>query len=158
MKERTAYRLRLTKLLTEIKNLPFDSLLRAHLARYLCILMSGYLEVSVREIFGEYARNCSNQNVNKFVSANLARLQNPNMEKILQLCKSFDDEWHTHISSLTQGEIKDAVDSIVNTRNQVAHGRDTSITLANLLRYLEQIDILIDRLNRLCQQREGKAS
>ena len=61
---------RLDDLFAKIEDVP-DLELKSHWARYLCILVSGYLETSVRAIYGEYSKNRANDNVANYVIADL---------------------------------------------------------------------------------------
>lgn len=150
MKETHRYRSRLKALFDSIKDLPDDGHLKAHYARYLCILMSGYLEVSVKEVLGGYAKKCTNEKVCKFVSTHVNKLQNPKMEKILELCGAFSINWQEQLTILVEGEIRDAVDSVVNTRNQIAHGQDTGITLTSVQKYFQQLEKLVAHMKDVC--------
>ena len=52
------YQQRLDNLFSKIEQLPLDDFeLRSDWARYLCILVSGFLETGIREIYTEYAKN-----------------------------------------------------------------------------------------------------
>ena len=50
----------------------------------------------------------------------------------------------------SNGKISDAVDGIVNTRHQIAHGIDAGITPSNLKEYFISINNLIDYLCEKC--------
>ena len=67
----------------KVKDFSADTYLQSHWARYLCILVSGFLESSVRIIYREYAKNKAIQQVGNFVEGKLEDFQNPKMEKII---------------------------------------------------------------------------
>jgi hypothetical protein len=108
---------------------------QSHWTRYLCVLTSGFMEVGVRTICCEYARNKSHQNIASFVESRLKRFQNARMELILQTASVFNTQWRSDIESATTDEMKDAVDSIVNLRNSIVHGGVVGLTLGNMKRY-----------------------
>lgn len=59
---------KLDKVFAKIDQLPKEDIeLQAHWAKYLCILVSGFLENSVRAIYSEYAKKVSNTKVTNFV-------------------------------------------------------------------------------------------
>ncbi len=64
--EITRQRQRLDDLFQKAKNLP-DAEAQSHWSRYLCVLVSGFLENSVRITYTEYAR----KRANSFVSLTL---------------------------------------------------------------------------------------
>src|SRR5664279_618908 len=110
---------------------PVDDMeLQAHLSRYLCVLCSGYLEIALAAVLSEYAVDKSAPRVASYVSRNLNQFQNPKMSKILELVDRFDRAWGDEIRNNLRPEAKDAVDSIVANRNEIAHGRHTSLSLA----------------------------
>ncbi len=104
-----------------------DTDLQSHWARYLCIRTAGFLETSVRAILSEYVSKKASPNIINYVERQLAGFQNPNMEKVLTLIGAFDSSWETTLRDRTEGILKDSIDSIVNNRHNIAHGRNTGI-------------------------------
>lgn len=142
---------KLDNLFGKIGKLPPDDLeLQAHWARYLCILVSGFLENSVRAIYAEYAKKVASPNVANFVGRKLEDLQNPKMEKILQLTGAFSLEWESKLRKDTEGELKDAIDSIVNNRNNISHGQDVGITYTRIKDYYEKAIKVINMIENQC--------
>jgi hypothetical protein len=128
--------MRLDALFERVSSLPDDDPeLKAHWARYLCVLASGFLEVATKEILVEMTRSRGSEVLTEFVSNTLGDFQNPKMEKILALLGRFDPHWRAELEELTQGEIKDAVDSIVDNRHKIAHGENVGISFVVMSRY-----------------------
>ena len=143
-------RQRLDNLFARIGALGGDIELQSHWARYLCVLVSGYLETSVRRIYSEYARTRAAENVADYVYAQLSSFQNPKMEKILELTGSFSREWADDLKVATEGEQKDAVDSIVANRHRIAHGESVGITYATMRRYYENAVRVVELIEQQC--------
>lgn len=146
------YKSKIDYLVSEASKLPPEQdVIRAHLSRYICILVSGYLEVSIRELYTDYAGNQASPKVTDFVSATLSKFQNPNMEKIIQVAAAFDKQFGEDLRKSTEGKLKDGVDSIVSNRNQIAHGQSVGLSLGTLKGYYQcandVIDIIDDHLN-----------
>ncbi|NJO84423.1 MAG: hypothetical protein HC828_17695 [Blastochloris sp.] len=59
-----------------------DAEMQAHFARYLCVLVSGFLENAIREIYSTYARGQSSPYAANYVNAQLKHPGNPNMERV----------------------------------------------------------------------------
>jgi hypothetical protein len=128
-----------------------DPELQAHWARYSCILAAGFIENSARILFETYARQKSVPAVANFVEAQLSRHQNMNSERFSQLAFSFDKNLGRDFQSYLEDRGRaDAIDSIVRTRHQLAHGKDATISPAQLENYLgkavEAIEFLEGRL------------
>lgn len=144
------YETRLDKLFEEIKNLPEENdWLKSHWSRYLCVLVAGYLETAICEIYVDYAKHAP-PNVHRFVETHLRRFQNPNMEKILQVTGAFSSDWASSLQTETEGETKDAVDSIVNLRNQIAHGKDSGISYSQMKSYYITAKRLVAAIDKQC--------
>jgi RiboL-PSP-HEPN len=144
------YQQRLDYLFKQTTLFPDNIELQSHWARYLCILVSGYLEISVRVIYTKYARTKSVSYVANFVDDQLRNFQNPKMEKILELTRSFSPQWESELRIATEGEIKDAVDSIVANRHQIAHGENVGITYARIQKYYQNAVKVIEMLDKQC--------
>lgn len=125
--------------------------IQSHWSRYLCVLSSGFLEVSIPAILVEYTKKRSHANVYNYISNNL-ELRNPNMEKITQLAYSFSKKWGEKIIIETEDKTKEAINSIYGNRNLIAHGADTGISYHRILEwYLEAIK-LVDKLEDICEK------
>ena len=152
MKSVDAYRQkqRIDSLLERAQQLNQDPETQAHWARYLCVIMSGFIENAVREIFGQYAHVRAQPSVARYVARSLESFQNPNMEKIVQVAQRFDDSWPSKILQSANDGGKEAVDSIVSQRHQIAHGRDTSLSLGTLTEYYKKAIRVLEYLESLC--------
>ncbi|MEB3884543.1 HEPN domain-containing protein [Lyngbya sp. CCY1209] len=145
------YKQQLDDLFDKISKLPEDAEMQSHWARYLCIQVSGFLEVSVRSIYSKYAQSQASPFVANYVEKQLSGFQNPKMEKILDIAKSFNPKWSERLSQVVQGEIKESIDSIVANRNNIAHGRNVGITYTRIKGYYQNAVKLIDLLEKQCE-------
>lgn len=140
----------LDHLFTQIGSFSGDVELQSHWARYLCVLVSGFLETSVRAIYSSYARTKAAPYVANYVEARLKDFQNPKMGKILELTRAFSAEWEDALRTATEGEPKDAVDSIVANRHRIAHGESVGITYDRMCRYYENAVLVVQKVEELC--------
>ena len=143
---------RLDNLFKKITAFSTDTDLQSHWARYLCILVSGFLETSVRIIYREYAKSKATPQVANFVEGKLEDFQNPKMEKILQLTGLFSKEWANELRLETEGELKDAVDSIAHNRNQIAHGGSVGISYSQIKSYYDRAIEVIELIENQCSK------
>jgi len=128
---------RLNDLFRQVAAFEHNPELQAHWAKYLCVLCSGYLETSVRTILKNHVRMKAAPHVADFVDGKLDEFQNPKMQKILELCGTFKGQWREKLGTHVEGQLKDAVDSIVANKNNIAHGRDVGLTYAAVKDYFE---------------------
>ena len=68
------------------------------------------------------------------------------MSMIIELTSFFNHEWAEELREKMSGQVEFAVDGIVHTRHQIAHGVDAGIYAGNLKRYYQSVNILIDYL------------
>ena len=126
--------------------------LKSHWARYLCVLVSGFVETSIQTIFSEYAKRRSSPEVASYVESRLKRFQNPSMQRIIDLIGEFNPVWRESFEKATEGESKDAINSIVANRNNIAHGESVGITYSRIQQYYENaikvVDLIDDQCNR----------
>jgi len=145
-----SYRQRLDSLIHKIDSFSGDEELQAHLAKYLCIIVCGFLETSVRAIYRDYAQKKASKYVANYVDSKLKNFQNPKMEKILSLAGAFSSIWREDLEKTTKDVIKESIDSIVANRNVIAHGGSVGITIGSMKRYYEDAVKLINLIERQC--------
>jgi hypothetical protein len=129
---------RIKSLLASGGNLgPDDEKLKAEIARLACVLAAAYIEVACQEIVEAYAFVRAEPSITRYVAAQLGWFQNPSLEKILKLAGQLDASKRDRLEGKVSDELKDSVGSIMGHRNNIAHGRDSSITLGLLSTYYE---------------------
>lgn len=123
---------------------------QADYARYLCVLVSGYLERAVCECLIEHARKRGDGKLQRFVEIQLGRFANAKAGKIIAFLDQFDTNWSVEASALLSDQKKDAVDSIVSTRHLIAHGRSVGITYAMVKQYYDAVKDVVTELQNIC--------
>jgi len=150
-REVVRYKTRLDSLFKKVETLSDDLELQSHWAKYLCVLVSGYLETSVRAIYGQYTQDKAAPNVANYVTRRLDGFQNPNMTKIINLTNSFNKEWGASLGKQTEGQLKDAINSIYDNRNRIAHGRDSGITYARINHWYQDAIEVVELIEKQCE-------
>ncbi len=149
--EITRYKSRLDNLFGQVSSFSDEIELQSHWARYLCILVSGFIETSVSAIYIQYSREKSHVYVASYVSSRLERFTNPKMKDILELAGRFSPDWRQQLEGITTDEQKDAVDSIVANRNRIAHGANVGISYDRVRKYYQNILKVIQTLEDTCR-------
>lgn len=111
----------------------------AHWACYLCVLTSGLLEASLKSILTEYVTARSHPDVTNFVESKLEGITNLNEERVYKLLNSFRPAWAELFRERRTDTQKDALDSVIANRNQIAHGRSVGLTLSRMKAYHREI-------------------
>ena len=127
--------------------------LQGHWGKYLCVLAYGFLENSVKAIYGDFVRNSSSPQVARYATARLDSIRNANAQSFIQTASGFSEEWGRNLMEFLNsegGKRKNAIDSIVNNRHWIAHGRATRISVAQVQTHLEKAIEVIDFIERQC--------
>lgn len=141
---------RLDYLFEQTRLLPAIPEVRAEWSRYLCVRASGFIEISVQNIFGQYADKRSQPAVANYVKRRLERFYVPKMNDILDLAQLFDAELRESIANDTDEAMKAAIDSIIANRNKIAHGEDVGISHSTLEDYYRRAVKVIEVLENHC--------
>jgi hypothetical protein len=148
--EAVRYKQRLDNLFAQVSAFSGQLELQSQWARYLCVLVSGFLEVSISATYNQFAKSRASPEVANFVKSELDDFQNPKMLKIIELTRAFNSEWANELETATEGKLKDAVDSIVANRNRIAHGEDVGITYSRIKNYYEDAIKVVDLIEKIC--------
>jgi len=126
-----------------------DAEIQSDYARYLCVLVSGFVETAVAELAIEHCTNRAHTSVSNYASSQLGRIQNLKAQKLLQVVASFEKKWSVDLSAFMDGARKDALDSVVDLRNKIAHGESVSLSLGTISQYFERIDEIVVYIEKL---------
>ena len=127
-----------------------DPELLSDFARYLCVLVSGFLEQAVIELLLEYVKRRSDDAIQRHVAQRLRRFTSAKANNITVLMGSFNLDWQNDLEKYLVDEHKDAVDSVVNLRQVVSHGRFAGVTMASVQRYYDRVKEVVDHIAGLC--------
>lgn len=124
---------------------------QGHLSKHICVLASGMIENTVRECLTRFAYKRSEFNVQRYVESSLEGFQNPKWENITKLIGRFDEEWPEQLFQKIGEPAKDAINSVVANRHNIAHGRQGGPSLAVMKNYFKEIERFLNALEDLTQ-------
>lgn len=127
-----------------------DAELLSDFARYLCVLVSGFLEQAVIELLIEYVRTHSDNRVQQHVEQRLRQLTNLRAQRLIEVLGNFDPDWRRDLESFLVDEYKDALNGIVDLRSTIAHGRYAGVTMTRVQNYYDRIKTVVERVSQLC--------
>jgi len=127
-----------------------DIEVQSDFARYLCVLVSGYLEKAVAELVLDHARRSGGPTLQRFVEYKTRRFTNANSRRLLDLLGSFHPDWRRELEAFMVDDIKDAVDSVVSLRHRIAHGGTVGVTYQRIGGYYERVKKVVGRVGTLC--------
>lgn len=128
-----------------------DVEMRSHWARYLCVLSAGFIENALKEVFGDIAKRSSSPAVANFTVSSLSQIRNPKTSRFLEVAGSFKKTWREELEQYVDAEgRREAIDSIMQNRHQIAHGQLSSITIVRVKEYLSKSVAVIAFMEKQC--------
>jgi len=124
-------------------------------SKYLCVLVSGFIEESLRVLLEEYTRTHSGPNIQNFVGKQIGNITNCKTSRILEVLSKFSQDWAEDFSNQIQArssitdEIKNSIDSVIANRHDIAHGRNVGITYTRISNYYNNIKKAVDILDTI---------
>lgn len=122
-----------------------DGELSANYARYLCVLVAGFAEQSLKALLTEHARTKASSSVHRYVEQNVNRVWGINQIKLKEALDGFDLAWYPTLTSGMEQEIS-SLQSVGKLRDNISHGNDAGITLLTMKQYSADVIKLIRKL------------
>lgn len=100
------------------------------LARFLVVRTCGHLEKTVQECLRAYVENKSFGRVRLFSQSWLARINNPDPDRLIELVNRFDPALALDLRALFEAndfELKREISLLISKRNAIAHGESEGI-------------------------------
>ena len=140
-------------LIRQTQDASFDNMeLQGHWGRYLCVLTAGFAENSLREIYKDYVSRTADPATSNYATSELEQLQNPKAARFISVAHAFKPEWSDALDSfLEDNKRKDAIDSIMNNRHQIAHGKNVGISVVRVQEYLDRIIEIVEFIEEQCR-------
>lgn len=118
---------RIDRLVEQYDQLPEDGDLRSHWARYVCVVISGLLEMAIEEMCSDYALARGHQTLAHFVAKSAAWNNQANVDVICKTFGRFRNGWHEKAFQVLDEQERAAINSVVNLRHGIAHGRNNNV-------------------------------
>lgn len=100
---------------------------QADYARYLCVLVTGFLEQAVVRVVLDYVNALGDPSLNRYVAETLRRPGSMHAPDILRLVGSFNEDWQTQLAEKLTNRHREAIGSVYASRNKIAHGEDVDL-------------------------------
>lgn len=132
-----------------------ESEIQSHLAKYLCVLCSGYIEVAVKEIVCGYCNECTNETVSRYIDQTWRVSRSMNSRTIIEILGNLNKDWGNQIKAwFYEGseQKKDKIDKLVDWRNKISHGdaqNVNQISLMNIKEYYDTSNLLLKKIEEI---------
>lgn len=122
-----------------------DIEIQSHWAKYLCVLVAGFIENALSQLYSEFCHNAASEPVARFAEKVLNRVQNPKTNRFVETASSFNKRWGEDLDAFSEDRgRKEAINSIMTQRHRIAHGKSSDITIARVREYYERARELLD--------------
>lgn len=131
--------------------LPTDNEVQAHWGRYMCVMVAGFLENALQEVYKDFVRSSNDENVVRYASKQIARTTNPDGGRFLQTAREFNETWRNELRQfIARDGRREAIDSIMKNRNSIAHGGQSVMSPRDVRMYLDKGIEVIDFIENQC--------
>lgn len=131
------------------------NLIIPYLNKYSVIKSCGTIEISFKTLIADFCSKRSKQQVKNFLNKRLRdNSANPSYKRIQQILAEFDGNWVTNFRIQMQAlpnynRIISSIQSLVDARNDFAHGGNPTITFTDIKNYFydsKQLIITLDNV------------
>lgn len=121
-----------------------DDVVQADYARYLCVLVTGFLEQQVQQTILSYVDSQDDRRLSSYIAARLRRSRNMRRSQLLELVGEFDLAWRSELLQRLTDAHSAAIESAYASRNSIAHGEDVALTLSQIREYYRFIREVVE--------------
>jgi RiboL-PSP-HEPN len=124
-----------------------DPEVHAFFARYIVVFASGIYEDCIEHLFTEFAKKYGNAEIAFFMSKMLhLHFRNPEYGAMKGWLKHINSDYGDELDQKLISTVgcKDALDSVVTNKNEVAHGKSCSATLGDVEKYHQRVLPIFD--------------
>ncbi len=134
-----------------------DISLQGELSKYLCVLSSGFIEQSLRTLLLDYLSKNSSPTIQRYNTPIIKNITNCKHGKIKSILEQFDINWAKEFDdeldnrSQIPDEIKDSINSTVQNRHDIAHGKSIGVGYNTIKKYFDKVKIAVEILEQVIQ-------
>ena len=129
-----------------------DDEIKAHMSKYFCVKMSGYLENTIKILVANYSEKSSPQAISAYVQNSLKTTTNLSEDKLINLLKKFNDDWAVSFTEKINEQQIESLNSIISNRNSIAHGQQDNISYQIISQYFSDIKQIIGILKEIIKK------
>lgn len=142
---------KLDELAEQISKLENADVVKSHLAKYFCVLVSGYLENVIKDSINEFHSGTCKKETGKFISSRVRNITNLDDDKLVNLLEAFSDSWGADYKAQRTDRMATALNSVYAQRNKIAHGDsyNSNITYTFIAEYYAEVKGVVSILRAI---------
>lgn len=124
-----------------------------YLTKYAVIRACGSIEVSFKTLIADFCSRRSKKQVKRFIHMKIRKgSANPSESNIINMLNSFDEDWRKGFKSNLKSDpdkrqILDSLQSLVDARNEFAHGGSPTITITDVLQHFDRARRVVEHVD-----------
>lgn len=126
-----------------------------YVTKYSLIKACGTIEISYKAIIADYCEWRSKKQIKQFISKRVRdNSSNPSFSNICKTLKEFDENWNNDFKDALEVRpdktvLLDSLQSLVDARNEFAHGGNPTLTIQSVLDYYKHSRTIIEILDSI---------
>lgn len=126
-----------------------------YLTKYAIVRACGTIEQSFKTVVADHCANKSKAQVKRFLAVRVRdSSMNPSWENMCRLLRDFDEIWNADFKSVVNADsdcaqIKLSLSSLVEARNNFAHGGNPSSTIGDVRVYFDHAKRIIQYMDSI---------
>lgn len=129
-----------------------DDELKAHLSKYFCVKISGYLENVIKVLVANFSEGSSPRAVSNYLQQDLKRVTNLSENRLGELLKKFSPYWEEQFFQRVTEQQMESLNSVISNRNNIAHGQQDNISYRIIGQYYNDIKEIADLLKDIIKK------
>ncbi len=146
---------RIQDLIKRTSQIQGDDQLRSDLAKYLVVVCSASLEVSIKQMISNYAKaRCNNAVIGKMFIANSKHLIDLDASKIFNYFDKISSKWKNLIEKELLDEELEHLESVHTIRNNIVHdyySKSSNVSFTNARSYAKSISSIIIKIDKIIE-------
>ena len=132
-----------------IDSLGYSSNIVPYLNKYAIIRACGVVEVAFKAIIADFCSKRVKKQVKYYLDRKVRNASsNPSFDNICKFLGDFDEQWKKDFKDRIKAHpdstrLKTSIESLVNARNEFAHGGNPSTTIADVISYFSDFHAVI---------------
>ncbi len=113
-----------------------DAEIASYLSSFLAVMVCGIYEECIEHLICQRAAKAQDSEIYQYVKSTVAEsFRNPKFARIVEMLAKFSHVYANNMKNSIEEKSKIALDSIVDNKNAIAHGRPANLTISDIKDY-----------------------
>lgn len=124
-----------------------------YLTKYAVIRACGSIEVSFKSLIADFCTKQSNAQIKRYIHMRIIKgSANPSEKNIVNILNQFDEAWRKRFQSNLRSDPNKrqliySLQSLVDARNEFAHGGNPTLTIADVVRHFDHARRVVEHVD-----------